>query len=158
MGVNLAVRGMDRGFCSFFNILSHFVCGYQQKKVSLSQFFRRVMRLRMAYYIIWCLSWLWLVGCSGRPSERMDGEIRLVDSLLAIYKDSMAESPRQVIEVFSATRSRLHDSLDYYNLLSHESRCYYYLNQMDEAFRVNGQVITYCERNALADRNRIRIL
>ena len=70
----------------------------------------------------------------------------------------MAESPRQVIEVFSATRSRLHDSLDYYNLLSHESRCYYYLNQMDEAFRVNGQVITYCERNALADRNRIRIL
>ena len=52
MGVNLAVRGMDRGFCSFFNILSHFVCGYQQKKVSLSQFFRRVMRLRMAYYII----------------------------------------------------------------------------------------------------------
>ena len=70
----------------------------------------------------------------------------------------MAESPRQVIKVFSATRSRLHDSLDYYNLLSHESRCYYYLNQMDEAFRVNGQVITYCERNALADRNRIRIL
>lgn len=84
--------------------------------------------------------------------------MRLVDSLLTMYRDSMAESPRQVIEMFSAARSRLRDSLGYYNLLSHESRCYYYLNQMDEAFRVNEQVIAYCERNALTDRNRMRIL
>lgn len=115
------------------------------------------MRLQIKY-IVWCLSLFWLVGCSDRPSVGENREKYLVDSLLNIYKDSMAESPRQVIEVFSATRSRLHDSLDYYNLLSHESRCYYYLNKMDEAFRVNGQVIAYCERNALADRNRIRIL
>lgn len=115
------------------------------------------MRLQIKH-IVWCLSLFWLVGCSDRPSVGENREKYLVDSLLNIYKDSMAESPRQVIEVFSATRSRLRDSLDYYNLLSHESRCYYYLNQMDEAFRVNGQVIAYCERNALADRNRIRIL
>lgn len=116
------------------------------------------MRLRIVYYMVWCLSGLWLAGCTGRPSVRVDEEVRLVDSLLFLYKDSMAESPRLVIDVFSDARSRLGDSLAYYNLLSYESRCYYYLNQMDEAFRVNGQVIAYCERNASADGDRARAL
>lgn len=102
--------------------------------------------------------WLWLVGCSDRPFVGENKETRLVDSLLVTYRDSMAESPRQVIDVFSAARSHLRDSLCYYRLLSQESRCYYYLNQMDEAFGVNGQVLAYCERNAMADGNRMRLL
>ena len=114
--------------------------------------------MRFRIKIAWCLLWLWLVGCSDRPFVGENKETRLVDSLLVTYRDSMAESPRQVIDVFSAARSHLRDSLCYYRLLSQESRCYYYLNQMDEAFGVNGQVLAYCERNAMADGNRMRLL
>lgn len=101
-----------------------------------------------------------LPGCSGRafsPDAGPGAPSPAVDSLVAHYRDSMAVMPRRVIELFSAARARQADSLSFYTLLSYESRCYYYLNRMDEALRTNGRVIAYGEPLA-ADASARRLL
>ena len=82
-------------------------------------------------------------SCSYRPSGEPDEEMLLTDSILAVYQDSMAEVPQKVIDVFSGKRLLMRDSLCSYILLSYESKCYYYLNRMEDAFRTNRKVIRY---------------
>ena len=82
-------------------------------------------------------------SCSYRLSEEPDKEVLLTDSILAIYQDSMAEAPQKVLDVFSEKRLHMQDSLCFYLLLSYESKCYYYLNRMEDAFRTNKEVIRY---------------
>ncbi len=93
-------------------------------------------------------------SCSCRLSEEPDGEVLLTDSILAIYQDSMAEAPQKVLDVFSEKRLHMQDSLCFYLLLSYESKCYYYLNRMEDAFRTNKEVIRYCMDHASFDRSR----
>ena len=93
-------------------------------------------------------------SCSCRLSKEPDGEVLLTDSILAIYQDSMAEAPQKVLDVFSEKRLHMQDSLCFYLLLSYESKCYYYLNRMEDAFRTNKEVIRYCTDHASFDRSR----
>ena len=93
-------------------------------------------------------------SCSYRLSEEPDKEVLLTDSILAIYQDSMAEAPQKVLDVFSEKRLHMQDSLCFYLLLSYESKCYYYLNRMEDAFRTNKEVIRYCMDHASFDRSR----
>lgn len=93
-------------------------------------------------------------SCSYRLSEEPDKEVLLTDSILAVYQDSMAEVPQKVIDVFSRKRLHMQDSLCFYLLLSYESKCYYYLNRMEDAFRTNKEVIRYCMDHASFDRSR----
>ena len=93
-------------------------------------------------------------SCSCRLSKEPDGEVLLTDSILAIYQDSMAEAPQKVLDVFSEKRLHMQDSLCFYLLLSYESKCYYYLNRMEDAFRTNKEVIRYCMDHASFDRSR----
>lgn len=93
-------------------------------------------------------------SCSCRLSKEPDGEVLLTDSILAIYQDSMAEAPQKVLDVFSRKRLHMQDSLCFYLLLSYESKCYYYLNRMEDAFRTNKEVIRYCMDHASFDRSR----
>lgn len=93
-------------------------------------------------------------SCSCRLSEEPDGEVLLTDSILAIYQDSMAEAPQKVLDVFFEKRLHMQDSLCFYLLLSYESKCYYYLNRMEDAFRTNKEVIRYCTDHASFDRSR----
>lgn len=93
-------------------------------------------------------------SCSYRPSGEPDEEMLLTDSILAVYQDSMAEVPQKVIDVFSGKRLLMRDSLCSYILLSYESKCYYYLNRMEDAFRTNREVIRYCTDHASLDRSR----
>ena len=93
-------------------------------------------------------------SCSCRLSKEPDGEVLLTDSILAIYQDSMAEAPQKVLDVFSEQRLHMQDSLCFYLLLSYESKCYYYLNRMEDAFRTNKEVIRYCTDHASFDRSR----
>lgn len=93
-------------------------------------------------------------SCSYRLSEEPDKEVLLTDSILAVYQDSMAEVPQKVIDVFSRKRLHMQDSLCFYLLLSYESKCYYYLNRMEDAFRTNKEIIRYCTDHASFDRSR----
>ena len=93
-------------------------------------------------------------SCSCRLSKEPDGEVLLTDSILAIYQDSMAEAPQKVLDVFFEKRLHMQDSLCFYLLLSYESKCYYYLNRMEDAFRTNKEVIRYCTDHASFDRSR----
>lgn len=94
-------------------------------------------------------------SCSCRLSKEPDGEVLLTDSILAIYQDSMAEAPQKVLDVFFEKRLHMQDSLCFYLLLSYESKCYYYLNRMEDAFRTNKEVIRYCTDHASFDRSRV---
>ena len=82
-------------------------------------------------------------SCSCRLSKESDEEVLLTDSILAVYQDSMAEAPQKVLDVFSGKRLHMQVSLCFYLLLSYESKCYYYLNRMEDAFRTNKEVIRY---------------
>lgn len=93
-------------------------------------------------------------SCSYRLSEESDKEVLLTDSILAVYQDSMAQVPQKVIDVFSRKRLHMQDSLCFYLLLSYESKCYYYMNRMEDAFRTNKEVIRYCTNHASFDRSR----
>ena len=93
-------------------------------------------------------------SCSYRLSEEPDKEVLLTDSILAVYQDSMAQVPQKVIDVFSRKRLHMQDSLCFYLLLSYESKCYYYMNRMEDAFRTNKEVIRYCTNHASFDRSR----
>ena len=93
-------------------------------------------------------------SCSCRLSKESDEEVLLTDSILAVYQDSMAEAPQKVLDVFSGKRLHMQDSLCFYLLLSYESKCYYYLNRMEDAFRTNKEVIRYCTDHASFDRSR----
>lgn len=95
-----------------------------------------------------------LGGCSGHRSGRLEQEQARTDSLLAVYQDSMAVSPGKTIEAFSERRSLTKDSLCIYKLLSHESKCYYYLNRMEDAFRLSGQVVRFCKDNLESEGSR----
>ena len=93
-------------------------------------------------------------SCSYSLSEEPDKEVLLTDSILAVYQDSMAQVPQKVIDVFSRKRLHMQDSLCFYLLLSYESKCYYYMNRMEDAFRTNKEVIRYCTNHASFDRSR----
>lgn len=90
-------------------------------------------------------------SCSYKQSGESDTERILTDSILAVYQDSMAGSPQRAIDAFSGMRSRLQDSLCINMLLSHESKCYYYLNRMEDAMRINARVIDFCRNNPSSD-------
>lgn len=102
-------------------------------------------------YLVGLVVWLMSGGCSYKQSGSFDSERLLTDSLLAVYQDSMTGSPQRTIDAFSGMRSQLKDSLCFYQLLSHESKCYYYLNLMEEALQTNAQVVDYCRRHPVSD-------
>ncbi len=100
----------------------------------------------LKWYLTGLLTLCMVAGCTHKKSGKTGEEKLLTDSILAIYQDSMVESPQRVIDVFSGARLHLQDSLCFFWLLSFESKCYYYLNRMDEALRTNEEVIGYCGR------------
>lgn len=111
--------------------------------------------MRLGFGIWGCFLWLILIGCSNKTVNEPTGEVWLVDSLLTTYRDSMAEKPQEVMALFSEIRSGLRDSVCYYRLMSYESKCCYYLNRMDDAFRLNSMVIAYGARGSTDERKRV---
>lgn len=102
-------------------------------------------------YLVGLVIFWGLGSCSYKQSGEFDREMLMTDSLLALYQDSMTESPQRVIEVFSENRSLLKDSLCICMLLSHESKCYYYQNRMEDALRTNEEVIRFCREKQPSD-------
>lgn len=95
---------------------------------------------------------LWISGsCSYKQPGVSGRDVIITDSLLVLYQDSMAGSPQKVIDVFSEMRSHLQDSLCIFMLLSHESKCYYYQNRMEDALRTNEEVIRFCREARPSD-------
>lgn len=112
---------------------------------------------RSAAYGILILLLTILMGCTSHQVEE-DTETERIDSLLAVYVDSLAVDPLNVVSILRDKQRSVSDSLNYYKLQQTIARCYYFGNRIDSAFLLSNEILQYIERKQPNDSKRLLIL
>lgn len=89
-----------------------------------------------------------LPGCSFRRQSVIEAETIRIDSLSAVYSDSLVTEPVKAMAALKEYRMNLSDSINYYRLQQLISRCYYFNNQIDSAFSLNDGIVRFIKKQS----------
>lgn len=99
-------------------------------------------------YIVLCGLSLMAASCSLRSTNSGMEERERVDSLIALYRDSIFTEPDAMKARFAEVQEGLTDSISYYKLLLFEGLCDYYAGRKDNAEETRKRVLGFCHSHA----------
>lgn len=101
--------------------------------------------------LIGILLLLQMNSCSSQKQTLAETESLKIDSLLSLYRDSVPVIPVKVMRILEERQVSIQDSVNLYNLRQFITRCLFFNNQLDSAFRLNASILDFCENQPKKD-------